>query len=75
MATLELHDADDLDDIARLEKARVLMQWAGYYLAHVKPSRLSTRARFDLSSAQEITREALATVQHDLEERGQLDLL
>lgn len=74
MKILELHDAESLNDIARLENARVLMQWAGYYLAHVKASRLSTWARFELSSAQEITKEALATVQFDVAEREQLDL-
>ena len=37
-----MHNADDAE---RLETARELMQWAGYYLAHVSATPTTHRTR------------------------------
>ena len=55
-----LHNAEHLSDAENLELARELMQWAGYYLAHVSATPTTHRARVDLSIATDTTREALA---------------
>ena len=55
-----LHNAEHLSDAENLELARELMQWAGYYLAHVTATHTTHRARVDLSIATDTTREALA---------------
>jgi hypothetical protein len=60
MNPIAMNDAEHLSDAERLETARELMQWAGYYLAHVSATPTSHRARVDLSIATDTTREALA---------------
>ena len=60
MNLIDLKAAEHLCDTERLELARELMQWAGYYLAHVTATHTTHRARVDLSIATDTTREALA---------------
>ena len=74
MDRIELPDADRLSDATRLETARTLMHWAGYYLAHVTATRTTHRARMDLSIATDTTREALAECQVPGFRRAQPDL-
>ncbi len=75
MDRIELPDADRLSDAARLEIARTLMHWAGYYLAHATATRTTRRASYDLSIAMDSAREALAERQVPESRRAQQVLL
>ena len=55
-----LHDAEHIDEKEKLENARKLLFWAGYYLANAKPNHAVNRARTDLAIATESAREAFA---------------
>ena len=74
MNLIDLKAAEHLCDTERLELARELMQWAGYYLAHVSATHTTHRARMDLSIATDTTREALAECQVPGFRRAQPDL-
>lgn len=67
-------DAGLMTGLACLNHARILMHWAGYYLANTEPSRGAGRAARDLAIAYESLSRALTTSDYPNTVARQLDI-